>query len=412
MNPFIDIETALDRIQRGEMIIVVDDEDRENEGDLVIAAEKVSPETINFMVTHARGLVCLAATAQRLDELRIGPITRKNTTRHGTAFMEPIDVRHGTTTGISAFDRARTVRWFTDPHAAPDDFERPGHIFPLRAVEGGVLKRAGHTEAAVDLARLAGLYPAGVICEIMNDDGTMARVPELKTFAATHGLPMATVADLIRYRRRAERLISKVTTVRLPTVYGLFTLHAYESRVDPYPYIALTLGDIGTDEPVLVRVHSSCLTGDILGSLRCDCGSQLHAAMAQIAGEGRGVLLYVEQEGRGIGLLNKLKAYALQEQGMDTVQANIELGFRPDERDYGIGAQVLADLGVRKIRLMTNNPTKRVGLESYGIEIVEVTPLVVPTTPFSEFYMQTKRDKMGHILPDALFSHCDSSQKE
>lgn len=404
MRAFDNIDSALQALKQGRFIVVVDDVDRENEGDLLMAAEKVTPDSINFMATYARGLICLAATSKRLDDLQIGPIARNNTTRHGTAFMEPIDVHAGTSTGISAFDRAKTVNWFVDAAAKADDFERPGHIFPLRAVEGGVLKRAGHTEATVDFCRLAGLKPAGVICEIMSEDGSMARVPELLEFAEHHQLPIVTVADLIRYRRQNERLINKVTMVKLPTCYGDFEVHAFESRVDSNPYVALVMGNVHTDEPVLVRVHSSCLTGDVLSSLRCDCGSQLHNALSMIAEEGRGVLLYIEQEGRGIGLLNKLRAYELQQnQGMDTVEANIELGFRPDERDYGIGAQVLVDLGIRQIRLMSNNPTKRVGLQAYGLEISEVVPLVVAPNYYNEFYLQTKKRKMGHDLPDNIF---------
>ncbi len=404
MRAFDNIDTALQAIKQGRFIVVVDDVDRENEGDLLMAAEKVTPDSINFMATYARGLVCLAATAKRLDELQIGPIARNNTTRHGTAFMEPIDVHAGTSTGISAFDRAKTVNWFVDSAAKANDFERPGHIFPLRAVEGGVLKRAGHTEATVDFCRLAGLKPAGVICEIMSADGSMARVPELLEFAEAHDLPIVTVADLIRYRRQNERLINKVATVKLQTCYGNFDLHAFESSVDSNPYIALVMGDVTTEEPVLVRVHSSCLTGDVLSSLRCDCGNQLHNALSSIAKEGRGVLLYIQQEGRGIGLLNKLKAYELQQnQGMDTVDANIELGFRPDERDYGIGAQVLVDLGIRQIRLLSNNPTKRVGLQAYGLEISEVVPLLIAPNEYNEFYLHTKQQKMGHDMPDKMF---------
>ncbi len=400
MSDFCPIEEAIDRLKRGEMIIVVDDEDRENEGDFVLAAEKVTPEAINFMAKYGRGLICLAATGQRLDELRIGPITSRYTARHGTAMMEPIDARIGTTTGISAHDRAQTIRLFVDPRAKPEDFEKPGHVFPLRAVEGGVLRRAGHTEAAVDLARLAGLYPAGVICEIMNDDGTMARLPQLMEMAREFDMCLITIADLIRYRRRYEKLVNKVAVAKLPTRYGDFTIHAYECTVDPNPYVALVMGDVTDGKPTLVRVHSSCLTGDLLDSLRCDCGSQLTIALDKIAQEGRGVLLYIQQEGRGIGLLNKLRAYALQDQGLDTVDANIELGFHADERDYGIGAQILADLGLREIRLMTNNPAKRVGLEAYGLKIVEIVPIVGPVTPYNECYLRTKREKLGHLLPD------------
>lgn len=400
MFEFCPIEEAIERLKAGEMIIVVDDEDRENEGDFVIAAEKVTPEAINFMAKYGRGLICLAATGQRLDELRIGPVTSKYNAKHGTAMMEPIDARTGTTTGISAHDRAQTIRLFVDPRARPEDFERPGHVFPLRAVDGGVLRRAGHTEAAVDLARLAGLYPAGVICEIMNEDGTMARVPELFEIAQRYHMCIVTIADLIRYRRRYEKLVNKVAVARLPTRYGEFTVHAYECTVDPNPYVALVMGEVSDGQPTLVRVHSSCLTGDLLDSLRCDCGSQLEIALQTIAREGRGVLLYIQQEGRGIGLLNKLKAYALQDKGLDTVDANIELGFHADERDYGIGAQILADLGLKQIRLMTNNPTKRIGLEAYGLSIVEIVPIVAPVTPYNQHYLRTKRERLGHFLPD------------
>jgi len=352
------------------------------------------------MAKYGRGLICLAATAQRLDELRIGPITSKYNARHGTAMMEPIDARIGTTTGISAYDRAQTIRLFVDPRARPEDFEKPGHVFPLRAVEGGVLRRAGHTEAAIDLARLAGLYPAGVICEIMNDDGTMAHLPQLMELAKRFGMCLVTIEELIRYRRRYEKLVNKVAVAKLPTRYGEFTAHAYECTVDPNPYVALVMGDVADGKPTLVRVHSGCLTGDVLGSLRCDCGSQLEIALQRIAQEGRGVLLYIQQEGRGIGLLNKLRAYALQDEGLDTVDANIELGFHADERDYGIGAQILADLGLREIRLMTNNPTKRIGLEAYGLKIVEIVPIVGDVTPHNKHYLRTKREKMGHTLPE------------
>ncbi|MCS6829624.1 MAG: bifunctional 3,4-dihydroxy-2-butanone-4-phosphate synthase/GTP cyclohydrolase II [Armatimonadota bacterium] len=412
MSAFCPIEEAIEQLKQGEIIIVVDDEDRENEGDFVIAAEKVTPEAINFMAKYGRGLICLAATAQRLDELRIGPITSRYTARHGTAMMEPIDARIGTTTGISAYDRAHTIRLFIDAHARPEDFEKPGHVFPLRAVEGGVLRRAGHTEAAVDLARLAGLYPAGVICEIMNDDGTMARVPELLEIAARHHLCIVTIADLIRYRRRYEKLVNKVATAKLPTRYGEFTIHAYECSVDPNPYVALVMGEVSDGRPTLVRVHSSCLTGDLLESLRCDCGSQLEIALHKIAEAGRGVLLYIQQEGRGIGLLNKLKAYALQDRGLDTVDANIELGFHADERDYGIGAQILADLGLRQIRLMTNNPTKRIGLEAYGLSIVEIVPIVGNVTPYNRHYLRTKREKLGHILPENGWQEAQKESEE
>lgn len=396
---FATIPEAIELIKRGEIIIVVDDEDRENEGDFVLAAEKATPENINFLITHGRGLVCLSAEGKRLDELQIPMMSKQNTAQFGTPFAEAIDAREGISTGISAYDRARTIQLFVNPSTKPDDFVRPGHIFPLRATEGGVLKRAGHTEATVDLARLAGLYPSGVLCEILNEDGTMARLPQLVDLARKHQLKIITIADLIAFRRRHEKLVHRVAPpIHLPTQFGEFMLHAYESEVDANPYLVLTMGNIENGEPVLVRVHSSCVTGDLLSSLRCDCGSQLHQALQRIADEGRGVLLYIMQEGRGIGILNKIRAYHLQEKGMDTVEANRALGFKPDLRDYGIGAQILVDLGLHELRLMTNNPAKIAGLEGYGLKIVDHVPLVSAPNPHNARYLQTKAEKMGHWL--------------
>jgi len=397
-NRFASIEEAIESFRRGEIVIICDDEDRENEGDFAIAAEKASAAAINFMAKHGRGLICLALTEERCRELELPLMVEDNTSTFGTAFTISIEARGKVTTGISAADRAATILTAIDPATRPEDLLRPGHIFPLRAKKGGVLKRAGQTEASVDLASLAGLKPAGVICEIMNDDGTMARVPDLVKVAQEHGLMMITVSDLISYRLRHETLVRKIASPSLPTVYGDFRIHAYRSDVTGDENVALVMGEIDPEEPTLVRVHSQCLTGDIFGSCRCDCGPQLEQALNHIASEGKGVLLYLLQEGRGIGLLNKLRAYELQEQGHDTVEANERLGFRPDQRDYGIGAQILRDLGVRKMRLMTNNPSKYVGLHGYGLEIVERLSLEVPPTESTRAYLRTKREKLGHLL--------------
>jgi 3,4-dihydroxy 2-butanone 4-phosphate synthase/GTP cyclohydrolase II len=392
------IEEAIKDIKEGKFVIIVDDEDRENEGDLAIAAEKVTPEAINFMVKHARGLVCMPVKGERLDELEIPMMVSYNTSKFTTAFTVSIEAKHGVTTGISAKDRAETVKAVINPKTKPSDIARPGHIFPLRAKEGGVLVRAGHTEAIVDLAKMAGLYPAGVICEIMSEDGSMARLPELKEVAEKFGIKIVSIADLITYRRRHEKLVKRVAEAKLPTKYGEFEIIAYKSDMDPDQHVALVMGDINNEEPVLVRVHSECLTGDVFGSLRCDCGEQLDHALRMIAEEKRGVLLYMRQEGRGIGIHNKISAYHLQDNGMDTVEANISLGFPPDLRDYGIGAQILTDLNLHRIRLLTNNPKKVIGLEGYGLEVVETVPIVVKPNPYNERYLETKKNKMGHIL--------------
>jgi 3,4-dihydroxy 2-butanone 4-phosphate synthase / GTP cyclohydrolase II len=397
-GPFATIDEAIVAIQSGRMLIVVDDEDRENEGDLTMAASKVTPEAINFMARHGRGLICLAMVPQRLDELEIPLEVSDNSSRRDTAMCVSIDARDGTSTGISAADRARTVQVAIDGHSKPRDLARPGHVFPLRARTGGVLVRAGHTEAAVDLARIAGLEPAGVICEIMNEDGTMARVPELTKFARKHGLPMITIADLIQYRMRNERLVKRAAVAALPTDHGAFHIHAYESQLDGQTHVALVRGEIGDGKDVLVRVHSKCLTGDVFHSARCDCGAQLDAAMAAVAKEGRGVLLYLNQEGRGIGLANKIRAYELQDQGLDTVEANERLGFKADQRDYGIGAQILSDLGVKTMRLLTNNPRKFVGLQGYGLAVSEAVPLEIPANESTRKYLKAKKDKLGHKL--------------
>lgn len=385
-------------ISAGKFIIIVDDENRENEGDLAIAAEKVTPQLINFMVTHARGLVCMPIIGKRLDELQIPPMVQENTSKFTTAFTVSIEAKNKTTSGISAFDRSATVKVVLDAKTRAEDIARPGHIFPLRAREGGVLVRAGHTEAVVDLARMAGLYPAGVICEILNEDGSMARLPQLEKLAEKYGIKIVSIADLITYRRKYERLVQKVAEARFPTKYGDFTIMAYKSTVDTDEHVALVLGDVADGKPVLVRVHSECVTGDVFGSLRCDCGEQVRMAMNMISEEGRGVFLYMRQEGRGIGLHNKLRAYELQDKGLDTVEANIALGFDADLRDYGIGAQILADLGLHDIRLLTNNPKKIIGLESYGLKVVESIRLISQPTEYNKTYLKTKQEKLEHLL--------------
>jgi 3,4-dihydroxy 2-butanone 4-phosphate synthase / GTP cyclohydrolase II len=397
-TPFARIEDAIDDIRAGRMVIVVDDADRENEGDLTIAAEKVTPETINFMARYGRGQICLSLTGDRLDELEIPLAVNANTTPFGTAFCVPIDAKRNVTTGISAADRAATVLAAVHPSTRPSDLLRPGHVSPLRARDGGVMVRAGQTEASVDLARIAGLYPAGVICEVMNEDGTMARVPQLARFAKRHGLLMVTVADLIKYRMRTESLVKRVASAKMPTDFGDFTVHAFENQLDHQAHLALVRGAIGDGRDTLVRVHSSCLTGDGLHSIRCDCGAQRDAAMQRIADEGRGILLYLNQEGRGIGLANKIRAYELQDEGFDTVEANERLGFKADQRDYGIGVQILRELGVRSMRLLSNNPRKLVGIEGYGLTISEWIPLEIPAHESTRRYLKTKKEKLGHKL--------------
>ncbi len=397
-GPFARVEDAIAAIRAGKMVIVVDDEDRENEGDLTIAADKITPEAVNFMARCGRGLICLAMTPERLDELQIPLMVRQNSSRFETAFCVSIEAKERTTTGISAADRAATVLAAIDPASKPSDLVRPGHIFPLRARSAGVLARAGQTEAAVDLARIAGLSPAGVICEIMNKNGTMARVPQLSVFARRHHLPMITIADLITYRMRNESLVTRRASTELPTQYGEFRLHAFDNEIDKQTHLALVRGDISDGKNVLVRVHSQCVTGDVLRSVRCDCGEQLDKAMQRIASEGRGVLLYLNQEGRGIGLANKIRAYGLQDEGLDTVEANERLGFKADQRDYGIGVQILRDLGVRSMRLLSNNPRKLVAIEGYGLSVTEWLPLEIPASASSLRYLTTKRNKLGHVL--------------
>ncbi len=395
---FASVEEALSEIEAGRMIIVVDDEERENEGDLVMAAEAITPEAVNTLTKLGRGLICVPMEGRLVDRLQLDPMVTENTARLGTAFTVSVDAVKDTTTGISAFDRAVTIKALADPATAPRDLARPGHIFPLRAAEGGVLRRAGHTEAAVDLARLAGYNPVGVLCEIMDDDGSMARAPRLLEMAEEHGYKVMTIKDLIEYRYTKEKLVQELLQTRLPTRHGDFVLHLYESIPDDGHHLALVKGDVGDGRNVLVRVHSQCLTGDVFGSERCDCGPQMAKALEMIEREGRGVFLYMRQEGRGIGLVNKLRAYKLQEGGMDTVEANIHLGFAADERDYGVGAQILADLGLKSIKLMTNNPRKRVGLEAYGLQIVERVPIEIPPNECNLRYLRTKRDKLGHWL--------------
>jgi 3,4-dihydroxy 2-butanone 4-phosphate synthase/GTP cyclohydrolase II len=397
-SPFATVEDAIEDIRSGRFVVVVDDADRENEGDLTIAAQFVTPEAINFMATHARGLICLCLTAERCDELGLRQMTERNETPLGTAFTVSIEAREGVSTGISAHDRARTIHVAIDPASRPEDLVQPGHVFPLRARPGGVLNRAGQTEASVDLAHLAGLIPAGVVCEIMNDDGTMARVPDLAEFCGRHEIKMITVADLIQYRRQTEKLVERVVSVRMPTDYGEFSAVAYKELLTGKQHLALVKGDVAGRRDVLVRVHSECLTGDVFHSLRCDCGEQLEQALAQIGREDYGVLLYMAQEGRGIGLLNKLRAYELQEQGLDTVEANVELGFPADSREYGFGYQILADLGLSTIRLLTNNPRKMEGIESYGLTVVEQVPIEVSPNDENRRYLDVKRDKLGHTL--------------
>jgi 3,4-dihydroxy 2-butanone 4-phosphate synthase/GTP cyclohydrolase II len=398
---FSSIETALDEIRQGKMVVVVDDEDRENEGDLLMAAEKVTPEAINFMATYGRGLICVPLTKERIVALHLEQMVSQNTDPHGTAFTVSVDGEN-TTTGISAHERALTVKILSDPASKPGNLRRPGHIFPLQAREGGVLVRAGHTEGAVDLARLAGLQPAGVICEIMNEDGSMARVPDLFKFVKKHNLKIVTIQDLISYRRKKEKLIEMVESINLPTDYGIFQAKGYRSILDGKEHLALVMGQIDDGQPVLVRVHSECLTGDVFHSHRCDCGDQLEAALEQIGRESRGVLLYMRQEGRGIGLINKLKAYKLQEQGQDTVEANIALGFPADLRDYGVGAQILVDLGIKDVHLMTNNPRKIVGLEGYGLRVSKRIPIEIAPRPENRRYLSTKKIKLGHYLTEDI----------
>lgn len=396
--PTCTVEEALDELRQGRMIILVDDEDRENEGDLTMAAEFITPDTINFMAKYGRGLICMALESQIVDNLELPLMVRDNTSKFGTGFTISIEAKRGVTTGISAADRAITIRTAIAENARPEDLASPGHVFPLRAREGGVLVRTGQTEGSVDLCKIAGLRPGAVICEVMNDDGTMARRPELEKFAKAHGLKICTIADIIAYRIKTETLVREVVRAQLPTTYGDFELIGFENDIDHKEHVALVKGEIDPEESVLVRVHSECLTGDVLCSLRCDCGDQLHRAMEMIEAEGRGVIVYMRQEGRGIGLINKLKAYHLQDRGRDTVEANVELGFEPDLRDYGIGAQILVSLGVRKMRMMTNNPKKIIGIDGYALEVTDRVPIEIPPTEENKKYLKTKKEKMGHIL--------------
>jgi 3,4-dihydroxy 2-butanone 4-phosphate synthase / GTP cyclohydrolase II len=400
MPAFDSIEAAVDDIRNGRMVVVVDDEERENEGDFVLAAEKATPESVNFLTKYARGIICVALLPERASQLQLDMMVDDNTSIHQTAFTVSVDALKGTTTGVSAADRAATILALVRPDTLPSDLGRPGHIFPLRGMEEGVLRRAGHTEAAIDLTKLAGLYPAGVLCEIMNDDGSMARVPQLRKLAKELGLHIITIQDLIQYRMMREKMVRRIVDTKLPTRYGDFTLHLYQSVIDRKEHLALVKGEISAEVPTLVRVHSECLTGDVFGSERCDCGEQLHRAMNMVEKEGRGIVLYMRQEGRGIGLVNKIKAYRLQDDGHDTVEANEKLGFKADLRDYGIGAQILVDLGVRKMRLMTNNPKKIVGLEGYGLEVVERIPIEIEPNETNQKYLETKRDKLGHFILD------------
>jgi 3,4-dihydroxy 2-butanone 4-phosphate synthase/GTP cyclohydrolase II len=402
LKTFAEIEEIIDEYRKGKLVIIIDDEDRENEGDLACASVLCDAEKINFMARYGRGLICISMEGKRLEELQIPMMVQQNTSRFETAFTVSVEAREGTTTGISTHDRAVTINKLCDLTAGPDDFVKPGHMFPIRAREGGVLVRSGQTEASLDMAKLAGLYPSGVICEIMNDDGTMARLPQLEAFAVQHNLRIISVADLIRYRTAHEKLILQAAVSRLPTRYGDFNLIAYEDKISSSTHLVLLKGTPNPDEPFLVRVHSECFTGDVLGSSRCDCGDQLHRAMELIQQEGAGMVLYLRQEGRGIGLVNKLKAYNLQDEGMDTVEANVELGFPPDLRDYGIGAQILADMGIKKIRLMTNNPRKIVGLEGYGLQVVQRVPLEITPGTNNFRYLSTKKEKMGHLLEGGL----------